>query len=98
MSASALALFSAPASLAVAALVLRHGPSAVVTLVAGVVAVLAPGKRGDRALAVLRLLRAAPKATRCRERGEPPGHPGGQQRRVRPGSARLDPAPQHQAR
>jgi len=57
MPASALALVSVPASLAVAALLLRHGPSAVLTLVAGVVAVLVPGKCGDRALAVLRLLR-----------------------------------------
>ncbi|QIZ35032.1 hypothetical protein [Saccharopolyspora sp. ASAGF58] len=50
------ALLSAPLPIATVALLLRYGPSALVFLLAGVVAVLIPGKRGERALAVLRLL------------------------------------------
>ncbi|CCH35399.1 hypothetical protein ABZ816_12410 [Actinosynnema sp. NPDC047251] len=51
-------LLNAPVPIATAAVVLRYGPSAVVFLVAGVAAVLVPGPRGERALTVLRLLRA----------------------------------------
>ncbi|SDN18580.1 hypothetical protein [Allokutzneria albata] len=56
MSTSVHVLLSAPVSIALMALSLRYGPSALVFLIAGIVAVLAPGKRGERALAVLRLL------------------------------------------
>ncbi|MEU5850402.1 hypothetical protein [Saccharopolyspora shandongensis] len=59
MSTLAQALLSAPIPIATMALLLRYGPSALVFLLAGVVAVLMPGRRGERALAVLRLLRAA---------------------------------------
>ncbi|ALG14150.1 hypothetical protein H4W33_005875 [Kibdelosporangium phytohabitans] len=63
-------LLSAPLPLATVALLLRYGPSALVFLVAGVMAVIAPGPQGDRALAVLRLLRtsAPPRALRGRRR------------------------------
>lgn len=64
MPASALTLASLPASITVITLALRYGPSAVLTLIAGVVAVLVPGRRGDRALAVLRLVRATSNSTR----------------------------------
>lgn len=66
MPASAFALVSVPASILTVRILLAHGPSAVLTLVAGIVAVLAPGERGRRAFAVLRLLRAAPKVSRER--------------------------------
>jgi hypothetical protein len=51
-------LVSIPASIGTIVLLLRHGAPALVILIAGVVAVLAPGRRGERALTVLRLLRA----------------------------------------
>ncbi|MCP3799126.1 hypothetical protein NLX83_07650 [Allokutzneria sp. A3M-2-11 16] len=60
MSTAVHVLLSAPVPIVTVALVLRYGPSALVFLMAGLVAVLAPGKRGDRALAVLRLVRSAP--------------------------------------
>lgn len=68
MSASTYALVSVPASIAVLTLLLRHGPSALLTIVAGVVAVLVPGKRSDRALAVLRLLQVNSSDTQERRR------------------------------
>lgn len=49
-------LLSAPLPLATVALLLRYGPSALVFLVAGVMAVIAPGRQGERALVVFRLL------------------------------------------
>lgn len=54
---SAYAAIGVPASIGTAVLLLRNGTPALLTLIAGLVAVLAPGKRGDRALAVLRLMR-----------------------------------------
>jgi hypothetical protein len=56
-------LLDAPVPIAVTALLLRNGPSAVLVLVAGVVAAVVPGKRGARALAVLRVVvsRRAPR-------------------------------------
>ncbi|MFB9905087.1 hypothetical protein [Allokutzneria oryzae] len=59
MSTAVQVLLSAPVPIAAVALSLRYGPSALVFLIAGIVAVLAPGKRGDRALAVLRLVRSS---------------------------------------
>lgn len=66
MPASALTLASLPVSITVITLMLRYGPSAVLTLIAGVVAVFVPGKPGDRAFAVLRLLRTSSNSTRKR--------------------------------
>ncbi|ONI73044.1 hypothetical protein ALI144C_44640 [Actinosynnema sp. ALI-1.44] len=63
-------LLSAPLPLATIALLLRYGPSALVFLVAGVMAVIARGPQGERALAVLRLLRTSTpqRASRTRRR------------------------------
>lgn len=50
-------LFAAPASVAAVVVIVRFGPHAAVTLIAGVVASLTSDpERGDRALAVLELL------------------------------------------
>lgn len=50
-------LLDAPIPIATVALLLRFGPSAILLVIAGAVAVLVPGERGERALAVLRLVR-----------------------------------------
>ncbi|CAM06245.1 hypothetical protein A8924_0068 [Saccharopolyspora erythraea NRRL 2338] len=55
-------LVHAPLPIAAVVLLLRYGPSALLVTIAGVVAVLAVGERGDRALTVLRLLRATGQA------------------------------------
>jgi len=57
MSAFATVLASIPISLVAVILLLRYGPDAIISLLAGAVAVLSKDKtRGTRALAVLRLL------------------------------------------
>lgn len=53
-------LLNAPIPIATVALLLRYGPSALLAVIAGVVAVLATDERGERALAVLRLVRDSP--------------------------------------
>ncbi|MEV0676671.1 hypothetical protein AB0I60_09125 [Actinosynnema sp. NPDC050436] len=64
-------LLSAPVPIVVTAVVLRYGPSAVVVLVAGLAAALVPGRRGARALAVLRLMH-----TTTAQRARVVPHPG----------------------
>ncbi|AHI02016.1 hypothetical protein KALB_8659 [Kutzneria albida DSM 43870] len=61
-------LVSVPASIAMITLLLRFGPPALLTLVAGMIAVLASGERGKRALVVLQLLRRSPVSGSVRTR------------------------------
>ncbi|GAB3479895.1 hypothetical protein [Amycolatopsis cihanbeyliensis] len=61
-------LLDAPVPIVTTALALRYGPSALLVLLAGGVAVLVPGQRGERALVVLRLCRRSAPARRKRIR------------------------------
>lgn len=54
------ALLAAPAPIVIVLLLVRYLPSALLALLAGAVAVLVADERGERALAVLRLLRRPP--------------------------------------
>ena len=71
MSAFAEFLVVAPMPAVTAAVALRYGPQALVTLIAGVVATLTgDARRGDRALAVLRLFHGR-YVRMCRESRHP---------------------------
>jgi hypothetical protein len=63
MSSSGVILIGAPASIALLALLLRHAPAAILTLIAGSVVLLAGEKRAIRALAVLTALRRPTRRT-----------------------------------
>ncbi|WP_216211304.1 hypothetical protein [Amycolatopsis aidingensis] len=61
-------LLDAPVPIVTTALALRYGPSALLVLLAGGTAVLTPGRRGERALVVLRLCQQPAPARRKRSR------------------------------
>jgi hypothetical protein len=74
MSLSVDPLAAVPVSIAVTVVALRYGPAALLTLIAGIVAVLTPHhRRGERALAVLHLLQGASRSRSddpsCRRNG-----------------------------
>lgn len=63
---------SAPLSIGTLVVILRYGPTAVVTLIAGAVAALTRhAKRGERAVAVLHLLQSAREQKRDRRAAGP---------------------------
>ncbi|CAM3458610.1 hypothetical protein KIPE111705_09610 [Kibdelosporangium persicum] len=67
MSTSVELIAAVPVSIATVLLALRYGPFALVTLLAGVVAALTKQSgRGDRALAVLRLLHRSQPRSACK--------------------------------